>query len=254
MEPLSQTIIVVPCYNEAQRLRLECFQQFLAEHPQIQFLFVDDGSKDGTADLLEPACAAQPESLRLLKLAANGGKAEAVRAGFLKAFESKPAAVGFWDADLSTPLDELPRMLDILEKRPEIEMVFGARVNLLGRSIRRKLSRHYIGRVFATFVAQLLGLAIYDTQCGAKVFRTSDELQSLFQAPFLSRWIFDVEIIARSIQSRKRDSLPPTSSIICEMPLKTWVDVEGSKLKLKDFFLVARDLVRIYFNTMRSAR
>lgn len=247
-------MIVVPCYNEAKRLQLDQFQQFLAERPDIQFLFVDDGSTDATAEMLGSACDNQPEAFRFLKLATNGGKAEAVRAGFLEAFETEPAVVGFWDADLSTPLDELPRMLDILAQRREVEMVFGARVNLLGRSVHRKLSRHYIGRVFATFVAQLLGLAIYDTQCGAKVFRNSEQLRSLFQDPFLSRWIFDVEIIARSIQSRRRAGLSPTSSIICEMPLSNWVDVEGSKLRLKDFFLVARDLVRIYFNTMRPAR
>ena len=120
--------------------------------------------------------------------------------------------------------------------------------------MRRKLLRHYIGRVFATFVAQMLGLAIYDTQCGAKLFRVNSQLQEIFEKPFLSRWIFDVEIIARSIQIRKREDCDPVSSVICEHPLMSWFDVEGSKLKLRDFVMVSRDLVRIYFTTVRSGK
>ena len=252
-EAALRTTIVVPCYNEAERLQLDRFEQFSIGQPQISFLFVDDGSQDATSEIIQPLVDARPEQFQLLKQPVNGGKAEAVRSGFLKAFESQPTIVGFWDADLSTPLDELPRMLDEFARREDLEMVFGARVNLLGRSIRRKLLRHWIGRVFATFVAQMLGLAIYDTQCGAKLFRVNPELQEIFTEPFISRWIFDVEIIARSIRIRRRNGDPPVSTVICEQPLMSWYDVEGSKLKLRDFITVSRDLVRIYFSTVRGA-
>lgn len=246
------TTIVVPCYNEAQRLQLDRFEQFAASQPQISFLFVDDGSKDATSEIIQPLVERKPEQFQLLQQPVNGGKAEAVRSGFLKAFELEPTIVGFWDADLSTPLDELPLMLEEFAARDDLEMVFGARVNLLGRSVKRKLLRHWIGRIFATFVAQMLGLAIYDTQCGAKLFRVTPELKEIFEQPFLSRWIFDVEIIARSIGIRQRNGDPPVSSVICEQPLMHWYDVEGSKLKLRDFITVSRDLVRIYFTTVRG--
>src|SRR5207248_10840878 len=115
-------------------------------------------------------------------------------------------SIGFWDADLATPFSELPGFLAILESRAAIQIVIGARVRLLGRDISRRPSRHYVGRVGATLIASSLGLAVYDTQCGAKLFRVNDTMRKVFAAPFLSRWIFDVEIIARFVQMRGRDA------------------------------------------------
>ena len=241
----SETILVVPCYNEAKRLEADKFQTFVAEESGVRFLFVNDGSTDDTSAVLQKLHESRPESFLVNEFSQNRGKAEAVRAGFLRAIELSPTYVGFWDADLSTPLDEVAGMLAVFRSCPQIEMVFGARVNLLGRKVRRKLHRHYLGRVFASAVARALGIGIYDTQCGAKLFRTNDQLAELFQAPFLSKWIFDVEIIARSINLRRDANLTPVTEIIYEQPLMSWSDVAGSKLKFRDFFIVYRDFLRI---------
>ncbi len=250
----SELILVVPCYNEADRLDQAEFRAFAQDNPGVQFLFVNDGSTDDTAAVLQTLSESCPETFLVHELPQNGGKAEAVRAGILRAIELHPAYVGFWDADLSTPLDEIERMLAVFRNRPEIEMVFGARVNLLGRQVRRKLYRHYLGRVFASAVARSLGLGIYDTQCGAKLFRTNDSLPELFQDPFLSKWIFDVEIIARSINLRRTANLSPATEIIYEQPLMSWSDVAGSKLRFRDFFVVYCDFLRIYRHYMWRGR
>jgi dolichyl-phosphate beta-glucosyltransferase len=246
----SETILVVPCYNEAKRLDLAKFRASATENRGLRFLFVNDGSTDDTSAVLRELHESRPETFLTHELPQNGGKAEAVRQGFLQALELSPTYVGFWDADLSAPLDEVDGMLAIFRNSPQIEMVFGARVNLLGREVRRKLYRHYLGRVFATMVARALGLGIYDTQCGAKLFRVNDYLPKFFQEAFISKWIFDVEIIARSIQLRRAAKLAPVSEIIYEQPLMNWNDVAGSKLRFRDFFVVYGDFLRIYHRYM----
>jgi glycosyltransferase involved in cell wall biosynthesis len=237
--------IVVPCYNEAKRLRVDEFHSFLASHgPEILFLFVDDGSRDNTLEVLETIRAAHPDRVEVLRMPRNSGKAEAVRAGMKHSFDRGFALAGFWDADLATPLWEIPEFLNLLDQRPELDMVFGARVKLLGRKIERKSSRHYLGRVFATAASTVLRLAIYDTQCGAKIFRSTAQVRSAFEEPFLSRWVFDVEVIARYAVAMK--SVQAAAAGIYEFPLHEWNDVAGSKLSAWDFAIAAGDLLKIH--------
>jgi len=234
--------VVVPCYNEEHRLPVDAFRDFAVDGSQVDFLFVNDGSTDGTLQRLDKLRAEDPSRFAVLNLEKNSGKAEAVRRGTLAAIDRWPAVVGFWDADLATPLTEIPAFLDVFEQRPEIDMVFGARVRLLGRRISRHASRHYVGRFGATLISQTLGLAVYDTQCGAKLFRVNDELRDIFSTPFLSRWIFDVEIIARLVSRRGRDA---AAQAIYELPVREWNDVHGSKVKSMDFIRALRDLWKI---------
>ncbi len=237
--------LVVPCYNEARRLDTANFKNFLETETDTLLLFVDDGSTDDTFGVLTRLCAGFASSTQLLRLPRNQGKAEAVRQGIALALQKfAPPVVGFWDADLATPLSSVPRFLQVLSERPEIEMVFGARVQLLGRCVQRSAARHYLGRVFATTVSAVLKLPIYDTQCGAKLFRVRTETCSIFAEPFLSRWVFDVEILARYQRSFRLDHRQ-LWQVIYEYPLETWVDVAGSKVRPSDFFVALWDIWRI---------
>ena len=240
----AQSAIVVPCYNESARLRVSEFEDFLdSDQRNSVLIFVDDGSRDQTADVLERIRKGREEHVVVLQQAVNGGKAEAVRCGMNYAFDQHIPFAGFWDADLATPLTAIAAFVDLLTSHPELDMVFGARVRLLGRHIERHTSRHYVGRVFATAASLVLRLPIYDTQCGAKLFRCSPQMRTVFANPFLSRWIFDVEIIARYVSEMK--SPDEAARRIYEFPLESWVDVKGSKLGLRDFAQAAYDLVRI---------
>ena len=240
--------VVVPCFNEEERLQADAFVTFSKRFPSIRFLFVDDGSTDGTRHILQRLCDEQSHSFALLVLPNNNGKAEAVRQGLLHALQSHPPYVAFWDADLATPLEELLSLLRLAEDHRDARMVVGSRVRLLGRSIERSMVRHYAGRIFATMASLILSLPLYDTQCGAKLLRVTPTLPTLLGRPFLSRWIFDVELFARIAADASREHLDPQTCII-EYPLQTWREQGNTKMHFVDFIRIPWDLLRISFVT-----
>jgi dolichyl-phosphate beta-glucosyltransferase len=237
--------LVVPCYNEAQRLQVSRFRDFLAANQTKRILFVDDGSRDQTLSILEQICCGFEDRAAILRINPNKGKAEAVRCGINHALDTfQQEIIGYWDADLATPLDSVGRFLAVLDDHPRIEMVFGSRIKLLGRHVERQETRHYLGRVFATVVSMMLRLPIYDTQCGAKLFRVDENLRRVFADPFISRWVFDVEIIARYLKLHNGAS-HQLGQLIYEYPLEVWIDIEGSKVRPKDFLRAFLDTARI---------
>jgi glycosyltransferase involved in cell wall biosynthesis len=238
-------VLVVPCYDEAARLDRAAFLDFRLSSRRLRFCFVNDGSRDGTLPLLQGLCRERPDLGFVLDLPGNRGKAEAVRLGLLAALELRPTAVGFWDADLATPLAELPRFCEVLDSLPQVDVVLGSRVRLLGRRIERSALRHYLGRVFATGASLTLGLPVYDTQCGAKLLRAVPLVRELLAEPFLTRWVFDVELLAR-LARQVRDGSPPVERRVYELPLLRWTDVAGSKVRPWDFLRSGLELVRIY--------
>ena len=238
--------VVVPCYNEAARLRPELFMEYLATTERVRFLFVNDGSRDGTLAVLQGMRERRPERIFVLDQQPNRGKAEAVRAGMLQAIAMDGEGVtGFWDADLATPLAAIEQLLRHLRNNAGLAMVFGSRVRLLGHFIHRKPLRHYLGRTFATVVSLVLRLPIYDTQCGAKLFRVTPELGTILAKPFQSRWIFDVEILARYLALHDREP-DYGSSAIYESALPSWEDVAGSKVGPLDFLRAFYELWKIH--------
>jgi dolichyl-phosphate beta-glucosyltransferase len=245
---MNTCVIVVPCYNEANRLNIDEFKKYLLDSPDTSILFVNDGSSDATLELLQRALADVPAQIQVLHLEHNSGKGEAVRIGMLHALQQADASyIGFWDADLATPLAAIGDLLQILSSHPAVEIVLGSRVRLLGRDIERFAVRHYLGRVFATCASLVLELPVYDTQCGAKLFRATSALADALEKPFCSRWVFDVEMIARFAQLHSSD--PDTlRNIIYEFPLYRWKDVPGSKLRARDFFRAAKELLIIRRN------
>jgi hypothetical protein len=123
-------------------------------------------------------------------------------------------------------------------------------VALLGRDIRRKAYRHYLGRVFATFASLILDAPVYDTQCGAKAFRRTPALEAALGQPFSARWAFDVELIGRLLAGAPGAPAIPLSAFV-EVPLGAWHDVGGSTLRASSFPLLAVELVRIFQDLRR---
>jgi dolichyl-phosphate beta-glucosyltransferase len=244
---MGRLTVVVPCYNEAARLDGAAFVAYVDARPDVSLIFVDDGSKDATASVLTELAAQRPGAVHVLSLQRNSGKAEAVRQGMQQALAANAEIVGYLDADLSTPTSEMPRLLAAVE-RPGVEVAIGARVALLGTDIHRSPVRHYLGRVFASGASMILRARIYDTQCGAKLFRATPAVSAALAEPFLSRWAFDVEFLGRLLAGTPSVPAVPLEAIV-EVPLAIWHDVKGSKLgavamahTLKDLAMIAADL------------
>jgi dolichyl-phosphate beta-glucosyltransferase len=244
--------IVVPCYNEAERLNSAAFIAVLGDDPDLHLIFVDDGSHDTTFRVLESVRTHASDRITVIRLTENSGKAEAVRAGLIRALADGAAIVGYLDADLATPADEMGRLLARLRSSNAV-VLLGSRVALLGRQIERKPLRHYLGRIFASVASLVLRVPVYDTQCGAKLFRRTPALEAALAEPFLSRWLFDVELLGRILVPH-----PGVVSLqageICEEPLLVWRDVPGSKLRPKHFALAVVDMRRIAVDLSRRRR
>ena len=246
------TTFVIPCFNEEKRLDRTRFVAF-AESPRTKLVFVDDGSRDATSEVIEGmARTARPGAIELLRLEKNSGKGEAVRRGVLHAFDQGAPLVGYADADLATPPRELLRLRDVLEGTDTLDIVIGSRVLMVGHAVERKRTRHYLGRVFATFAANILRTPFYDTQCGAKLFRSIPETRAAFGRPFVSRWAFDVELLGRLLIGG-HGAAPLPLARMREVPLDEWVHVSGSKLDATHMARALVDLARIEIELDRLA-
>ena len=222
-----KTAIVVPCYNEAKRLNCEAFENALSKDPNLELVFVNDGSSDDTEDKLNDIRRRAGQRAHVFSLQHNSGKAEAVRQGVLRAFELRTELIGYWDADLATPLDFIELFARELDAR-DVSLVLGARVRMLGRNIERRAFRHYVGRGFATVAAFSLGFPVYDTQCGAKLFRATPVLREAFVRPFELNWGFDVELLKRLRDARNSVHHFDVERECVEFPLPAWTDTPGS--------------------------
>lgn len=231
--------IVVPAFNEETRLDLAAFASFLDAEQSAILCFVDDGSHDGTASRVAELAGQRPGKIILVRHSHNRGKAEAIRTGIHRVLTEGAAFVGYTDADLAAPLQEASRLRNELVAHPEIDVVLGSRVRLLGRSIVRSPLRHIVGRVFATAASLVLRLPVYDTQCGLKLFRSTPEVAAAFAEPFLTRWLFDVELLARLSASG------PAEVAMREIPLECWYARDGSRVRFRDFLLAPLELWRI---------
>lgn len=234
---------VVPCYNEASRLKGSAFLSFAEAHPEIDLWMVNDGSIDATWTVIQNLEIESRGRIKALNYPENSGKAEVIRKAILHiSLEHTPDYIGFIDADLSAPLQEILVLTSQIEQQ-QYKIVAGARIKMVGRNIVRKASRHYFGRIFATYQDYLLQLGNYDTQCGLKLFQT-DFVKKIFADPFSSSWFFDIELFLRAKKILGREGY---AQMIAEVPLNEWMEVGGSKLKMTDFLKAPFEVLKIYW-------
>ena len=229
--------IVVPVFNEAARIggSIEKIEAFMRQSPlSFELIVVDDGSADNTADVVRQAHA---KGLRLVRNERNHGKGYTVRQGVLAA---SGKYVLFTDADLSAPIEEVNKLLDVAMKEGA-DVVIGSRA-VDRKSIERHQSplRELGGIIFNFMVRLLLGLRLQDTQCGFKLFHRQKS-RRIFEEQTTSGFGFDPELLFLA----KRNGLKIRETAV------RWSHVEGSKVKfLRDGILMFSDLIRIRWNAI----
>lgn len=232
--------LIIPCYNEEKRLPGSVILDYLDSHADLTVLFVNDGSKDNTAKIIDQLVQQNPSRISSLHLPKNVGKAECVRQGMLKLIDSGQGSwLGFWDADLATPLEELDRMQD--SACDSTKMIMATRVRRLGADVQRHAWRHALGRTMATVISSVLAMPVYDSQCGAKLVHR-DVASDIFSKPFLSKWLFDCEMLFRF------SAIFPnacTDDSLIEVPVLEWKDIPGSKLLFHHLASSVLDIIRI---------
>jgi glycosyltransferase involved in cell wall biosynthesis len=193
---LTSLSVVVPAYNEAKRLgkTLQTILRYLNEQVRDgELIVVDDGSQDNTTAIAEESLAKYVGrvSARVVRYAPNRGKGYAVRAGLLAARQNVAL---FSDADLSTPITEAPKLVELIE-RGTCDIAFGSRAldrSLIG--VHQPWQREQSGRVFNLAVKLMTGMPFWDTQCGFKAFRMS-ACRPVIEAAVIDRFAFDVELL-----------------------------------------------------------
>jgi len=262
--------LIIPCYNESERLQKASIVEALATYSKLHLCFVNDGSNDDTTLSLVEMLKELPDDLKLrcwvVSYLKNKGKSGAIQQGLLamikrsilpfteiQTFELKGddfqigssdvpdfEYFGYWDADLATPFNELEWFFYHAQSGQYLLMM-GSRVARLGAEIHRTIFRHYSGRLFATAISQGLGWKVHDTQCGAKIFKR-EVLEVIVSGPFVTQWLFDVEILLRM----KKKWGESVRNQILEVPLRKWEDVKGSKIGIKDFVKVPFQIWKVF--------
>jgi dolichyl-phosphate beta-glucosyltransferase len=235
--------VIVPCYNEAKRLPFDSFAAFAKQNEDVLICFVNDGSKDNTLEVLHKLKSLS-NNIEVFDMPANGGKAEAVRNGMLYVHQNfKATFIGFLDADLATTAEEWLKMAKYGAENKVFGAVVGSRIQRLGANIVRDDNRSIFSSIIKKFIKIILKTRFQDTQCGAKVFNRSI-VPSLFSEPFMTPWLFDVEIFLRLQSKFGKTALPKG---VLEYPLLNWTEVGGSKLKLKDTIKIPIQLAKLHF-------
>jgi CheY-like chemotaxis protein len=238
--------VVIPCYNEEERLSSDEFKKFVHSNLGYHLCFVNDGSKDNTLAVLQELSRGNEDRISVYNCEKNGGKAEAVRLGMLHlAKDSQFNYIGFLDADLSTDFKDFNDLVNTISNS-KYKIVSGSRINRMGADIAKQSARKLISQGINFIIRKTLGMDFKDTQCGAKIMH-KEIVEKTFQKKFLTKWLFDVEIFMRM---KKIYGKEEAISLICEKPLDRWVHMDGSKLSFKDSFKIVGQIgqIALYYN------
>ena len=234
----NKTALLIPCYNEEFRLKIEKLKAFIEEKSnEIDFYFVNDGSTDGTAKLINNNIIANTANAYLIAFENNLGKGNAIRKT-LQVIKKEYELYGFIDADLQIPLEQISRLQKALVKDSSL-------VAKTSRNIRAGLKKFQIRSFISISMVMVangilkLQPRIKDSQCGCKMFK-AEVLNICFEKEFISGWLFDIEILLRL-----REAYPNARDRVVEVPVGLLEKSENSNIVLSQNFRLVAELIKI---------
>jgi len=230
-------VMIIPAFNEEHRFNLRMILEEIASY-DLDVIFIDDGSSDNTFILLSSLISKlkirnSNKNFELLRLTENVGKANALRQGLLHACSQKYDFAILQDMDFPYSSENAISLMNFASQSNYL-LISGARVNLLGWNIKRKVTRHWIGRIIATYISTMVGVKMYDPQTPCKIYNLK-LLKDSYLTVFRTSWFSDVELIKR-LPSELKNS-------IYEFPMKDWRDVPAGHMKLVSFPKILKELL-----------
>lgn len=241
---LPRLAIIVPCFNEANRLNVEYFKKLIEQSNDVLYVFIDDCSTDNTIKLLNTLKSFKASKVTVVANPNNLGKGESIRKGWLEIINKYPSIefLGFIDADSAFALQDVNKIIK-LSFSNDFDSVWSSRVKLAGREIRRSLYRHFIGRIIQTYLQFFYRFGIYDSQSGLKVWRKNQKFTLSIMDTFRTRWFFEVEMLIRVNNLGFEIN-------VWEEPVLAWRDVPGSKIGITQIWEIIKSLILL--NRLRN--
>jgi len=219
--------IVIPAYNESDRFDTSNLNRiFELTTFRTRIYIINDGSTDGFPDKIKTFIENYPHlDVVLSSFQKNMGKSEALRFGCNLAIADGFEFIAIADADFSSPPEDILNLAKKLNQT-DYEIILGSRKKNNLNSIEKHFARYISGRLFSVLVQLLFRLDIYDTQCGYKAFRSTENLKNALKTKTTDPWLFDIETLVRM---KKIDP----DLLFLEIPLSIWIHRDGSKINSK---------------------
>jgi len=238
-----KALLIIPCFNEDSRIQGDLITQFIL-NLGVDTLFVDDGSIDGTVEIINALIINNRKLFNeaglivtVLSISKNIGKTNAIRTGLLWGSQEGYSHAIIQDIDFPYLFVDAINALNLGLLTEAHTIISGARVELAGSSVLRTPLRHWIGRIIATFIHVFIVKNIYDPQSPCKVYNLN-EVSPFLVSPFRTRWFGDLELIIRIRNENKKYS-------IVEFPLTYWRDLPGGALSFRSSLKVLLDLYKL---------
>ncbi|KGO79157.1 glycosyltransferase [Flavobacterium beibuense] len=233
--------VVIPCYNEEAWLLSDEFRNFVFKNLGYHLCFVNDGSTDGTLEVLRDIQKENRGRISIYNCKKNVGRAEAIRLGMMSLEKQKQFDyIGFMDADLSTNFQDFSDLVKTIT-HSKFKVVSGCRISRMGADISTEPTRKFLNRVINYTMRKVFGLDFRDAQCGVKIM-SSDVVEIAFGKRFLTKSLFDVEILLRL---KKIYGGYTVKQMWYEKPLDRWIYARNTKVSVLNSFSLIGQLGQI---------